>query len=432
MAVYAVKYNPSGAYIPGATQVGTLAVAIGDVDYTTGGWVAGVPDDNGYVIYSDTTSLGLTGRTTASFSANLAQDFTPTFYRSKSKTDSSLLELINKIPGNTQSFNNINDAKAWLNNAAHVNILGGTYSGGGTSSPGPTASYLITIKEVGSNVVMAGSGTLNIDDLTLVAGATGPMGGAGLGVNSATFILGANGGYYDLYSGILTNPGNFGTGSGIGSNSSAGDIVGLIYNGAPPHMLIVPVGYNSGSYLTSSQTFNNKSFSSLGLATGTYSYTWGTGSNAEILSVVVGGTASGGGGGGATGSGWQFYYNEGAIGGTPPPLNNGEIIFFYNTAQTITYNPNYSGIGSFQILINENQSDGSSSLSAFNTLVSSGGTVALSQGSNTAIYSGGVGVYFVQNFGGSNALIINAQAATLVQPASTTFTSGTPITLSIS
>jgi hypothetical protein len=137
MAVYAVKYNPSGAYIPGATQVGTLAVAIGDVDYSTGGWVAGVPDDNGYVIYSDTSSLNLVGRTTAGFSANLAQHNKPTFYRSKFKTDSSLLQLINRIPGNTQSFNDINSAKAWLNNAAHVNILGGTYSsGGGTSSPG--------------------------------------------------------------------------------------------------------------------------------------------------------------------------------------------------------------------------------------------------------------------------------------------------------
>ena len=431
MAVYAVKYNPSGNYIPGATQVGTLAVAIGDVDYSTGGWYGGVPDDNGYVIYSDTTSLNLTGRTTAN-GVGTAQSGRPTFYRSKFKTDSSLLELINRIPGNTQSFNNINDARSWLSATTHANLIGGTYSGGGTSSPGPTTSYLITLTEVGSNVVMAGSGTLNIDGLTLVAGATGPMGGSGIGINTATFILGAAGGYYDLYSGILTHPNNFGTGSGGAASSSTGDIVGVIYNMAPPHMLIVPSGYNSGSYLTSSQTFNSQTFNSLGLVAGTYSYTWGTGSNAEILSVVVGGTASGGGGGG-TGAGWQFYYAEGVIGGTPPPLNNGDIIFYNQSNATITYNPNYPGGGAnFNILLNENQSDGSSSLSAFNTLVSSGGTIALSQGSNTVIYSGGAGIYYVQNFGGPNALMINAQAATLVQPASSTFTSGTPITISIS
>lgn len=130
MAIYSVKYNPSLTYIPGATQVGNLAVAIGDVDYSTGGWIAGVPDDNGYVIYSDTTSLGLTGRTTANFSG-VAQDNMPTFYRSGFKTDGSLIQLINRIPGNTQTFNNINDAKAWLSATGHTNILGGTYSGGG-------------------------------------------------------------------------------------------------------------------------------------------------------------------------------------------------------------------------------------------------------------------------------------------------------------
>lgn len=130
MAIYAVKYNPSLTYIPGATQVGTLAVAIGDVDYSTGGWVAGVSDDNGYVIYSDTTSLNLVGRTTGGNTGTASSNM-PTFYRSKFKTDGSLIQLINRIPGNTQSFNDINSAKAWLSSTGHTNILGGTYSGGG-------------------------------------------------------------------------------------------------------------------------------------------------------------------------------------------------------------------------------------------------------------------------------------------------------------
>ena len=130
MAIYSVKYNPSLTYIPGATQVGNLAVAIGDVDYSTGGWVAGVSDDNGYVIYSDTTSLGLTGRTTGGGTGTASSNM-PTFYRSGFKTDDSLLQLINRIPGNTQSFNDINSAKAWLSATTHTNILGGTYSGGG-------------------------------------------------------------------------------------------------------------------------------------------------------------------------------------------------------------------------------------------------------------------------------------------------------------
>ena len=136
MAIYDVKYNPSGAYIPGATQVGTLAVAIGQVDYSTGGWYGGVDDSLGYVIYSDTSSTNLSGRSAGSASS-IAQALKPTFFRSKGKTDSALLELIKRLPGNTQSFANVNDAKAWLNNSGNFGSLdmsSGTSSGGATGS----------------------------------------------------------------------------------------------------------------------------------------------------------------------------------------------------------------------------------------------------------------------------------------------------------
>ena len=432
MAIYAVKYNPSLTYIPGATQVGTLAVAIGDVDYSTGGWVAGVSDDNGYVIYSDTSSLNLAGRTTGGGTGTASSNM-PTFYRSQFKTDSSLLQLINRIPGNTQSFNDINSAKAWLNNTSNVNILGGTYSGGGTSSPGPTASYLITLTEVGSNVVMAGSGTLNIDGLTLIVGATGPMGGAGLGVNSATFILGANGGYYDLYDGILTNPGNFGTGSGIASSSSSGDIVGVIYNMAPPHKLIVPTGYTSGSYLTSSQTFNSQTFNSLGLVAGTYSYTWGTGSNAEILSVVVGGTASGGGGGGATGSGsWYFYATEGDLGVNGPPTTDGQAIFTDNLpagGTNVTFNPNKSGGVNF-LNFNLQDSAGTDYTTQFTNLQTNGGTVSVIQNGIIATYTLSVGMAFINS--GPGFVAINTADSTQTVTATSNFVYADPISISFS
>jgi hypothetical protein len=132
MAIYDVKYNPSLTPIAGATQMGTLAVAIGSVDYTTGGWYGGVDDDLGYVIYSDTSSTNLAGRPAGSASS-VAQAFKPTFFRSKGKTDAALLELINRIPGNTQSFNNINDAKAWINNVEHFGLM---VTGGGTGATG--------------------------------------------------------------------------------------------------------------------------------------------------------------------------------------------------------------------------------------------------------------------------------------------------------
>jgi len=286
MAIYAVKYNPSGNYIPGATQVGTLAVAIGDVDYSTGGWVAGVSDDNGYVIYSDTTSLNLVGRTTASFSANLAQPNTPTFYRSKFKTDESLLQLINRIPGNTQSFNNINDAKSWLNDAAHVNILGGTYSGGGATGSG---DFNVTITQVGPDVVWSGSGSFNLTDLTLLGSI--PI-TSGFAANQAIWIAGAsvsapeNGQQYGGAS--IIYPTTFAAGTQTGAPSATtGSMFGVVPGVSGGRVIVVPDGYVTGTTISGSTTYASQTISSMGLATGTYTWSWGTGGNTSTLVMTI-------------------------------------------------------------------------------------------------------------------------------------------------
>lgn len=122
MAKYDVKYNPSREYIPGATQMGNIAVAIGKVDYSTGGWFAGVDDEQGYIIYSDTSSTNLVGKSTGNGSS-IARPFKPTFFRSKGRNDEALLNLINVLPGNTQSFTDINEAKEWVNKIDHMGLL---------------------------------------------------------------------------------------------------------------------------------------------------------------------------------------------------------------------------------------------------------------------------------------------------------------------
>jgi len=362
------------------------------------------------------------------------------------KTDNAFIDLTNSVSG--QSFNNTDDCTTWLS----TNGYWTSWTGVGTTTTTTTAAtttttttaatttttttmtppsgdYIITLTEVGSNVVMAGSGTLNIDGLTLVAGATGPMGGAGLGINSATFILGANGGYFDQYSGILTYPSNFGTGGGAGSSTSAGDIVGVIYDGGPPHLLIVPTGYTSGSYLTSSQTFNSQTFTSLGLVAGTYSYTWGTGSNAEILSVVVGGTASGGGGGGSTGSGsWYFYAAEGEL-IDGPPTTDGQAIFTDNLPEgstNVTFNPNKSGGVNF-LNFNLQDSTGTDYTTQFTNLQTNGGTVSVIQNGIIATYTLTAGMAFIQNPPGFAA--INTGAATQTVTATSNFVYADPISI---
>ena len=277
MAIYAVKYNPSLTYIPGATQVGTLAVAIGDVDYSTGGWVAGVSDDNGYVIYSDTSSLNLAGRTTGGGTGTASSNM-PTFYRSQFKTDSSLLQLINRIPGNTQSFNDINSAKAWLNNAAHVNIIGGTYSGGGATASG---DFNVTIAQVGPDVVWSGSGSFNLAALTS-AGPGSVVGGYNSG--QAIWAIGPNTSV-DTYSGTITYPFIFGT-SSVGVTSNTGSTFGILPGGSG-RLLYVPSGYVSNTNISGTSTYANTTIAGAGLTPGVYTWSWGSGANTSTLVMII-------------------------------------------------------------------------------------------------------------------------------------------------
>jgi hypothetical protein len=132
---------------------------------------------------------------------------------------------------------------------------------------------------------MTASGTIDLTGLTLATAGTGPLGGGGLGPNTATYIMGTTGVTFDLYSGFTTNPTSFGTGSGLPASSSIGDIFGVVYQGTPPHQLAVPSGYTSGNNISSLQTFTSATFNSLGLTQGTYTYTWGSG---KSFNVVIG------------------------------------------------------------------------------------------------------------------------------------------------
>jgi len=160
-----------------------------------------------------------------------------------------------------------------------------------TSEPTPSG-LSVTIVESGGNVVMSTSGSLNINDLTLVNPSAGPFGFGGLGVSTATFLMGTNGINAAQYSGFTTTPPNFGPGGVGGSQTSvSGNIFGVIKQGpTAPYSLLVPVGYTTGTAISSSQTFTGTTFSGLGLTQGTYTYTWGSGANADSINVVVGGT----------------------------------------------------------------------------------------------------------------------------------------------
>jgi hypothetical protein len=225
------------------------------------------------------------------------------FSRSSALTDPSFISIANAIAGPSGPFASASNAKTWLN----ANGYWTSYEGA-TGSTGATG-FTVTLVESGSNVVMTASGSLNINDLTLVASATGPFGSGGIGVNSATWLIGSGGEYVDQYSGFSSTPSNFGGGGGAGASSITGDVIGVVYNGGPPYLLTVPVGYTTGTQLTASQTFSSQSFASMGLVEGTYTYAWGAGLNADSINVVVGGTGATGSTGGTGGAGGTGDFN---------------------------------------------------------------------------------------------------------------------------
>ena len=50
--------------------------------------------------------------------------------------------------------------------------------------------------------------------------------------------------------------------------------------------LLVPPGYVSGSPLTTSSTYDGATFASLSFTPGIYTWTWGSGANADSLTIT--------------------------------------------------------------------------------------------------------------------------------------------------
>jgi len=145
-------------------------------------------------------------------------------------------------------------------------------------SPAAHAGYIVTLNQVGPNVVATGSGAIDLTGLSffesgsfpgLIAADTGTI-ITGPGPNGA--ILPAN-----FFQGV-SGPTSFGSGGLRDADSGSGDYVG-IGGSRGSGSVLVPQGYVSGTVLSDSMTFNNDTFSTLGVIPGTYVWTWGTGVN---------------------------------------------------------------------------------------------------------------------------------------------------------
>ena len=149
----------------------------------------------------------------------------------------------------------------------------------------------VTARESGGDVVFTSSGNLNLTDAIFDNGTIGTVGG----LNSPTvFIVGPAATVpVDSYQfASLTGPPAFGTGAPrLPATSGTGDVLGLNIDieltANTEGSLLVPDGYQSGEPLSGSATFAGKSFDTLGLTPGTYTWSWGTGANADSVTLQI-------------------------------------------------------------------------------------------------------------------------------------------------
>jgi hypothetical protein len=149
------------------------------------------------------------------------------------------------------------------------------------TEPNAFCAFIFNVQQVGQNVIVNGSGTINTDALSrfsqqsrfaTIVPANGTLCAGPVAQTPAAQ-------FYGLLGAI-----NFGSGGQTNATSGSGDIVGVEFE----NRVVVPSGYISGTPLADSATYNSQTFSSLGLTQGTYVYTWGTGPTADSLTINIG------------------------------------------------------------------------------------------------------------------------------------------------
>jgi hypothetical protein len=148
------------------------------------------------------------------------------------------------------------------------------------------AAYTVTLQQQGSDTVATGAGTLDLTDFGEGVSDTDQ---ARMSPMSGSILIGVTNTNLALYTEII-GPTSFGSaGTSENADSGSGDLVG-IFDGIG---LVVPADYFSGSGLSSTSTWANQTFSSLGVTPGSYVWRWGSGLHSDFFAfdIVEGATA---------------------------------------------------------------------------------------------------------------------------------------------
>jgi hypothetical protein len=141
------------------------------------------------------------------------------------------------------------------------------------------AGYVVTLKQVGSDVVASGSGPVDLSGLMSLG--TFAAGSAEINPSFALIVNG-EAGTSASYTGF-TGPATFGSGGESFPNNTSGDFVAIDPDFGD---IDLPSGYVSDSPLSDTSTYDNQTFASLGVTPGTYVWKWGRGKDQNFTLVV--------------------------------------------------------------------------------------------------------------------------------------------------
>lgn len=159
------------------------------------------------------------------------------------------------------------------------------------------AAIVVTIKQVGSDVKVEGSGSLNVaglgtpGDISLPGGV---LAGEFNPPSLQSFVAVGSAVYQPVtwYS-IFSSPFTLGSGSFQIASQGSGDKFGIF---SPPSGSIiylgVPSGYVSGSGLSGESVYLGKTLAGLGLTNGTYEWKWGSDASADSFTLRIGETTA--------------------------------------------------------------------------------------------------------------------------------------------
>jgi hypothetical protein len=145
------------------------------------------------------------------------------------------------------------------------------------------AAVIVNAVEVGGNVVISGSGTLNLGAWT---GPNDSGDFSRIDPSSLSIVLGPTpfvAGDRHIDPQNFAGPSGYGAGGGTNATSGTGDLFGF----AGSFNMNVPDGYESGDPLSGSATYAGTDFATLGMDLGTYTWTWGSGGTADSFTLNV-------------------------------------------------------------------------------------------------------------------------------------------------